>query len=145
MVTSTKRKHLPVFKIGEKVCFLLQKGNNLVDKTWHMGEITGFPTMKPHEDPMVDVRIYEIPEHFISKKQQDTQDEWSSLDPVPFDLPSEVIILSLLDSRTNVIEQTNIQRVRVSLQSLCKATVNDFRTALEQCPLYPLGGKQTFW
>lgn len=142
----SKHKAPPVWKIGEKVCFLLQIGKNSMDKKWHMGEIAGLPSVKPREELIVDVWVYEIPEHFTGEKRQnEKQDEWSSLDPLPFDIPSEVILFSLLNSRTNVTMQKSARPVRVACKYLCRATVNDFRTAFEQSASYFSHGKQTFW
>jgi len=126
----SKYKPPSVWKVGEKVCFLLEIDKKSGKRRWFIGEVANIPAVKPHEESAVDVWIYEIPEHFSSgKKRNENQAEWSSLDPLPFTLSQEAIIFSLLDSRLNITMKKSTRTVRVECKYLCRATENDFRKA----------------
>jgi len=125
-------KHKPpsVWKVGEKVCFLLEIDKKFLKRRWFIGEVANIPFVKPHEESAVDVWTYEIPEHFPPEQRKNGKEmEWSSLDPLPFTLPQEVIIFSLLNSRSNITMKKSARMVRVECKYLCRATENDFRKA----------------
>lgn len=146
MAVSGKRKKLPVFKQGEQVCFLLQKGKDIFDKEWAMGEIVLLVEVKGTEwgdIMMADIVVYEAPAYSLPKDTTGI-DEWESLACLPFDLPPEVILLSRLSSRTKWEGKKSSQRIVLPIKDICKATENDFRLALATCRVHVFDGKQTY-
>jgi len=126
-------KHKPpsVWKVGEKVCCLIEINKKSGKRSWFLGEVANIPYTKPNEESSIDVWVYEMPEHFSStqKKNEKPLEEWSSLDPLPFLLPREIIIFSLLNSRSDITMKKSARTVRVECKYLCRATENDFRKA----------------
>lgn len=142
MATFVKKKKSFLFKIGEQVCFLLQKDKSTFEKAWYAGEIVNLPLPKADQDPVAEVQMYDLFGTFVPK---DAKDEWESLALVPFDFPSEVIILSRLSSQTKVENKKSSEVVIIPLKDLCKATESDFRSVLGWHPTHQSFGNRRSW
>lgn len=138
----SKHRKTQTFKVGECVCFLLQTGKEVLETAWCMGEIVKFIPVKGSDEMLAEISRYD----FSSELKDEVQKEWSSLDPLPFEMPSEVIIMGIVSSHTKLSFQRFSKNTLVPMKDLCKATGYEFTLALQSVHIRTLcDGRQIYY